>query len=68
MDELNARRCIRNTILTPHILPFIGTNAPNPLTVAEQADGRLTEEWTRRALEAGECDAIAEINGFARGG
>ena len=67
MDELKrATVCIRNTILTPYILPFIGTNAPNPLTVAEQADGRLTEEWTRRALEAGECDAIAEINGFAQ--
>jgi hypothetical protein len=67
MDELKrATVCIRNTILTPYILPFIGTNAPNPLTIAEQADGRLTEEWTRRALEAGECDAIAEINGFAQ--
>lgn len=65
-EELSqATVCIRNTVLTGLILPYVGRNAPNPLSVAEQADPVLTEQWTREALLRGDCDAIAEVADFA---
>ncbi len=58
-EELKqSTACIQQTIATPLIEPYVGKNAPNPLTVAEQANQTLTESWTHGALMRGECDVI----------
>ncbi|CAL6344664.1 unnamed protein product [Bathycoccus prasinos] len=65
LEELKqSTACIQQTIATPLIEPYVGKNAPNPLTVAEQANQTLTESWTHGALMRVECDRSYVIPGL----
>lgn len=59
LEELKeSTACILITTSTSTVLPYIGRNAPNPLTIKEQANATLNEKWTHAALMNGECDVI----------
>lgn len=67
VDELrNARVCIRSQPIANLIIPHIGFNVENGMSVVDNADPVKTAEWTERALMSGECDAIADMEDMAR--